>query len=105
MAKNMGLSSDPSRNDIVKQYYNRTKKPFPVNIKVLQSQPLLDYYPYLSGYHGSTGVEGIDSKTITEFVSSKIKSYNCVKVGGLTGIIDTNIVKPKTIPRGGIASA
>lgn len=92
-------------NSKIKEYYNRTRKPFPGVIKVLQSQPLLDYYPYLSGYHGSGGVEGIDSKTIMEFVSKKIKSYNCVKIGGMTGVVDSSITKPKTIPRGGIASA
>jgi|694.fasta_scaffold33886_4 hypothetical protein len=65
----------------IKNYYNTTKKGYPSNIKVIQSQPILDYYPMLKGFHGGAGSAGIDSKTMMEFVSGKIGKYDCVNIG------------------------
>jgi len=65
----------------IQSYYKRTNESFPNNLKVLQSEPILNYYPFLSGAHGEIKMGQLDSKVILESVAKQLKSFSCVNLG------------------------
>jgi len=94
-----------SKNPKIKSYYTTNKKGFPGKIKVKQSEPILDYYPFLSGAHGDVGSGGNDSKTILEYVAKKMTFYGCVDLQDQQfkgKRVNYDYVKPKTPPTGGV---
>jgi hypothetical protein len=68
-----------SRNS---SYY--TKNPqlskFPGEMKVLNNEPIPNYYPELIGSHGNYTGSQVDSKMILESIVTKISKFSCIDV-------------------------
>lgn len=83
----------------IQSYYKKTNEGFPKDLKVLQNQPILNYYPFLSGAHGQIKKGQNDSKTMMELVAGKIKNFSCVNLGKtqqkLINTLDPDLRKPK----------
>ena len=65
----------------IQSYYKKTNEAFPNNLKVLQSDPILNYYPFLSGAHGEIKSGQNDNKVILESVANRLKNFSCVNLG------------------------
>jgi len=85
----------------IQSYYKKTNDGFPKDLKVLQNEPILNYYPFLSGAHGEIKKGQNDSKTMMEVVSGKIKNFGCVSLGKSEkkqniNTLDPDLRKPKS---------
>jgi hypothetical protein len=85
----------------IQSYYKKTNDGFPKDLKVLQNEPILNYYPFLSGAHGEIKKGQNDSKTMMEVVAGKIKNFGCVSLGKSEkkqniNTLDPDLRKPKS---------
>ena len=63
-------------------YYKKNPQlsKFPGEINVLSGQPILNYYPYLTGAHGNYTGNQLDSKAIMEWVVKSMSKLSCIDV-------------------------
>jgi hypothetical protein len=63
-------------------YYKKNPQlsKFPGEINVLSGQPILNYYPYLTGSHGVYTGNQLDSKDIMEWVVKSMSKLSCIDV-------------------------